>query len=180
MIIQKHFSYYSSESRKLIHSLPCWKADLKPTMDYKVRLKVKSRSLLCRKLRGVGIAVNAPIAQGWEKGNFCRTEEEMQWCLHGLSTPSFTGLLYPALGQPGMCRAGAGPGVSLPELKCSQLGLHQSQGKQTGWQRVLGLLEGGACCVCNPQTPHRQNPHHSFGNCRHLSCGSFAFKKYLF
>lgn len=35
LITQKHFSSYSSASRKLILSLPHWMADLKPTMDYK-------------------------------------------------------------------------------------------------------------------------------------------------
>jgi len=52
LIIQKHFCYYSSESRKLIHSLPRWMADLKPTMDYKVRLKVKRQDLAVRKVEG--------------------------------------------------------------------------------------------------------------------------------
>lgn len=32
-------------------------ADLKPTMDYKVRVKVNSRTLLGRKLRGGEVAV---------------------------------------------------------------------------------------------------------------------------
>lgn len=67
MIIQKHFSYYSTESRKLIHSLPCWKADLKPTMDYKVRLKVKSRSLL--KVEGGGNSCKPPRSTWLRKRN---------------------------------------------------------------------------------------------------------------
>lgn len=130
-----------------------------------------------QKVEGGGSSWKTPRAQGWEKGIFCRAEEG------NVCSAAFTAWALPCPGSSFvLLRAGAGPAAPLPELERSQLDLHQFQGKQTGWERVLRMLEGGAC-VCIPGTSpksHRDMTHSTVGNCRHLSWGSPAFKKYLF
>lgn len=148
-------------------------------MDYKVRLKVKSRSLLCRKLRGVGIAVKPPIAPEHEKGIFCRSEAEMQWCIYSLSTPTSRSSSVLLLEE--RCRPGAAPG-SFPvrtEMLSAGFAPISKKADRVG-ESPKAAGRWGLCLHPRdiPQIPHRHNPHHSVRNCRHLSWGSFAFKKY--